>query len=61
MATIEERKDKKGKVTGYRFRTCVGRDEQYKQVWRTVTISRPEGLTPAKERKEVERRADEWE
>lgn len=61
MATIDERKDKKGKVTGYRFRACVGRDDQYNQVWRTVTIPRPEGLTPAKERKEVERRADEWE
>ena len=40
---------------------CVGRDEQGKQIWRTTTIQRPEGLTPAKERKEVERQADAWE
>ncbi len=61
MATIEAKKSKQGEVTGYRVRTCVGRNEQYKQVWRTCTIPRPEGLTPAKERKEVQRLADEWE
>lgn len=59
--TIDTRKNKAGEVTGYRLRVCVGRDEQYKQVWRTCTIPRPEGLTPAKERKEVQRIADEWE
>lgn len=61
MATIDVRKNKQGEITGYRLRICVGRDEQYKQVWRTCTISRPEGLTPAKEKKEVQRLADEWE
>lgn len=59
--TIDTRKNKSGEVTGYRLRACVGRDEQYKQVWRTCTIPRPEGLTPAKEKKEVERLAGEWE
>lgn len=54
-------KNKKGEVISYRIRVCVGRDDQYKQVWRTCTIPRPEGLTPAKERKEVERQADAWE
>lgn len=58
---IEERTNKNGEVCSYRFRVCVGRDEQYKQVWRTKTIKRPEGLTPARERKEVERLHDEWE
>lgn len=61
MATIEARKGKSGEITSYRLRACVGRNEQYKQVWRTCTIPRPEGLTPAKERKEVQRIADEWE
>ena len=61
MASIEIRKNKAGEITGYRLRACVGRDEQYKQVWRTRTIQRPEGLTPAKEKKEVQRQADEWE
>lgn len=61
MATIDIKKSKKGEVTGYRLRACVGRDEQYKQVWRTCTIPRPEGLTPAREKKEVQRIADEWE
>lgn len=61
MATIIEKKDKAGKVISYKIMTCVGRDEQYKQIWRTCTIKRPEGLTPAKERKEVQRQADAWE
>lgn len=61
MATIDTRKNKDGEIIGYRFRACVGRDEHYKQVWRTCTIKRPDGLTPARERKEVERQADTWE
>ena len=60
MATITAKKDKAGNVTGYKVTLCVGRDEANKQVWRTCTIKRPEGLTPAKERKEVERQADAW-
>lgn len=59
--TIDTRKNKQGEITGYRLRCCVGRNEQGKQVWRTETIARPEGLTPAKEKKEVERLAAEWE
>lgn len=60
MATITPKKDKSGNVISYKVTLCVGRDEQYKQIWRTCTIQRPEGLTPAKERKEVERQADAW-
>ncbi len=59
--TIEPRTDKTGKVVSFRLRCCVGRDSQRKQIWRTCTIPRPEGLTPAKERKEVERLAAQWE
>lgn len=61
MATIDTRRDKAGNITGYRFRACIARDEQGKQVWRTVTVKKPIGLTPAREKKEVERQADEWE
>lgn len=61
MATIVEKKNKAGEVTAYKVMVCVGRDDQYKQVWRTKTIKRPEGLTPAKERKQIEREADAWE
>lgn len=61
MANISARKNRQGTVTGYRLRVCVGRDERYKQIWRTRTIPRPEGLTPAREAKEVQRIADEWE
>lgn len=61
MASIKANKDQHGNIISYRFRACVGRDEQYNQVWRTCTLPRPEGLTPAKERKEIERQADAWE
>ena len=61
MATIDTRKNAQGEIIGYRFRACVGRDEHGKQVWRTCTIPRPEGLTPKKEEKEIERQADAWE
>lgn len=61
MANISANKDKAGKVVSYRFRCCVGRDANEKQIWRSCTIPRPEGLTPAKEAKEVERLADAWE
>lgn len=61
MATIDVRKNKRGEIIGYRIRACVGRDDQYKQVWRTCTLPRPDGLTPARERKEIERQADDWE
>ena len=61
MATIIEKKGKNGEISSYKVMVCVGRDEAYKQIWRTCTIKRPEGLTPAKEKKEVKRQAEEWE
>lgn len=60
MASIGEVRNKAGEITGYRFRSCIAR-EGNKTVWRSTTIKRPEGLTPKKEKKEVDRLADEWE
>lgn len=60
MATIVKRRNKAGEIVSYKVMVCVGRDEQYRQIWRTCTLKRPEGLTPAKERKEIERQADAW-
>lgn len=61
MAACEVIRDKNGKIVKYKFRCCVGRDEHYKQIWRSKTIKRPEGLTPKKEEKEVQRMMDAWE
>lgn len=61
MATIDIRTNKNGEVIGYRFRACVGRNEAGKQQWRTKTVKRPTGMTPVKERKEIQRQADTWE
>ena len=61
MANITPRKNKQGEITGYKVRICLGRDEQNKQIVRAITLPRPEGLTPARERKEIERQAEEWE
>ena len=45
---IETKKNKNGEIIAFKFRCCVGRDEQYKQIWRTCTVSpddaRLEGL-----------------
>ena len=60
MATIKPKFDKRGNIISYKITLCVGRDNQDKQIWRTCTLPRPEGLTPAKERKEIERQADAW-
>lgn len=60
MATITQVKNKDGVVTGYRVRVCVGRDEHNKQVWRTTTIPSP-GKTPAREKKEVNLKAEIFE
>lgn len=48
-------------MVSYKFTLCVGRDEDYKQIWETKTVKRPTGLTPARERKEIEREAQNWE
>ena len=61
MATILEKTNKRGELVSYKLMCCVGRDDSGKQVWRTKTIKRPEGLTPAKELKEVNRLANDWE
>ncbi len=60
MATITLKTDSSGNIISYKATLCVGRDEYNKQVWRTKTFKRPVGLTPVKERKEVERQVDMW-
>ena len=61
MANIRPHKNKSGEVVSYYIQICLGRDEQYKPIFKTKTIKRPKGLTPAREHKEVERIADAWE
>ena len=61
MASIIENRNKEGEVISYKGMVCLGRDEHYKQIWRTKTFKRPEGLTPAKERKQIQREVDAWE
>lgn len=60
MATITPKTDSNGKIISYKATLCVGRDEHNKQIWRTKTFERPDGLTPVKERKEIERQVDMW-
>lgn len=62
MASIKTNRNKAGQIISYRFRACVGRDEVTgKQIWRTATYPKPDGLTPKAERRAIERAADEWE
>ena len=37
---IETKRNKKGEITSFKFRCCVGRDDQNMQVWRTCTVSK---------------------
>lgn len=60
MASIYPTK-KEGKIVSYKFRTCIGRDEDGKQIVRCTTWKPPAGLTPAKERKAAKAAAAEWE
>lgn len=61
MASIREKKDKDGKVRAYKIVVTLGRDERNKKVYVSTTIPRPEGLTPKREEREVQRIANEWE
>lgn len=62
MASVKANKNKRGQVISYRFRACVGRDEVTgKQVWRTATVPRPEGMTPKAEATRIRRLSEEWE
>ena len=46
----------------FRIRACLGREERTgKQIWRTTTFQRPEGLTPKAEEKTIRRMAEDWE
>lgn len=60
MATIQE-KIKGGKIVSYKFKVCLGRDENGKQIFRCKTWYPPAELTKAKSKKEAERVAILWE
>ena len=60
MASIIERKNKAGQITGWKFQICLGRDESGKQIWKCKNVPRLDGLTPAKEKKELRRMCDNW-
>ena len=65
MASISEKRNKDGDLTGWKVLVCTGRNERYQQQWRSSTIKlddpRIATLTPAKRRKELEAIAHEME
>ena len=60
MAAITPNK-KDGKIISYRFRSCVGRNTEGKQVFRSMTWNVPAGLTPSKAEKAAQKAAERWE
>ena len=52
---------KDGKTVSFRFRCCVDRAENGKQVFRTLTWHIPDGLTPSKAERAAKAAANEWE
>ena len=60
MATITE-KVKDGKIVSCKFKTCVGRDENKKQISRCMTWYPPDGMTNSKIQKSAKIAAEKWE
>ncbi len=52
---------KDGKLVSFRFRYCLNREENGKQVFRTTTWKIPDGLTPSKAERAAKTAAAEWE
>ena len=60
MAYIQE-KVKGKKIVSFKFKACVGRDDNGKQIFKCTTWYPPAELTPAKARKEAQKVAAIWE
>ena len=60
MAYIQE-KLKGKKIVSFKFKACVGRDDNGKQIFKCTTWYPPSELTPAKARKEAQKVAAIWE
>ena len=60
MATITP-KEKDGKIIAYKFRACVGRDENGRQVSRATTWQVHENLSMVRLEKAAQRAAADWE
>ena len=61
MARVQTNYSKRtGKLLNYKFIALLGRDESGKQIQITKRVE-SEGMTPAKEKKIMQRKADEWE
>ena len=60
MAYIQE-KTKGKKIVSFKFKACLGRDADGKQIFKCWTWYPPADLTPAKARKEAQRVAGGWE
>ena len=60
MAYIQE-KVKGKKIVSFKFKACVGRDDNGKQIFKCTTWYPSADLTPAKARKEAQKAAANWE
>ncbi len=60
MASIKE-EGTRGKRLSYKFRVCLGRDENGRQISKAMRWNSPEDMPPAKARKEAQRVAAVWE
>ncbi len=60
MASVKPN-EKNGRIISYKFRTCVARDEQGKQITRSCTWKCPDGMPPSKAERTARRAAESWE
>lgn len=60
MASIIPKK-KSGRIVSYKFKTCVGKNAQGKQIFRCMTWLPPEGMSTLKADRAAEKAALDWE
>ncbi len=53
--------EKNGKIISYKFKVCVGRNAEGKQIFKCHTWKVPDGLAPSKAIKAATKAAEEWE
>lgn len=58
-AIIPNRKN--GKIVSYKFKACLGRTKDGKQIFKCCTWKVPDGLAPSKQERAVTKAAEKWE
>jgi len=53
--------EKNGKIVSYKFKACMGRNKDGKQIFKCCTWKVPDGMPPSKMDKAAMKAAEKWE